>query len=323
MFFRATEVPPAAGEPGTAAAGAPGPSPGALPPAGAGGEQPVSRSLWLLLFLTVRARYRRIARGLATVKGALLMLFGAGFFALVVLGPLLASTSPRAPGGRRAGADLLQRFGPAGSSPSRSSRSSPAPGSAACTSPRRGGLPLLRTLLPPPAHRLPPATQAIHTLLSVLIMSLLLTSYLRGFWQSAVGLFLAFTFINLIQVAGSLLAGTLEERVVAMGRRFILGVLLALALAVFAASTAAIRGGAEFREALKEIAGSPALGWALLPLKTFSEVLAAPGWRSFLPWGAGAAAVDLVLLASSCGSTWTTPRRLWTPAGGSTSGSSR
>jgi putative ABC exporter len=259
----------------------------------------VSPALRLLVFLAVRARYRRIARGLLTVKGALLMLLGLGFFSLSIFGPIYTRSLHPAdfPAAASPAANPLQRFGPAGllaftflslfaSTRFRGVYFSPAEVDFLFSGPFSR-----RELI---AYRL--TTQLIHTFLSVLITSAFLFAYLRGFWQTAVGLFLAFTFINLVQIAASLIAGSLEERVVARGRKFILIVLAGLALLVFAGSTSLIRGGAEFRQSVKDLLGSREFGWALLPLKTFSETLTARTLSGFLAWGAGAAATNLALL---------------------------
>ncbi len=259
----------------------------------------MSHPLRLLVFYAVRARYRRIARGLLTMKGALLMLLGIGFFSLVIFGPVYTRNLPHGdfPASAAPASAPLQRFGPAGllafmflalfsSTRFRGVYFSPAEVDFLFPGPFSR-----RELL---AYRL--ATQLIHTFLSVLVTSAFLFTYLGGFWQTATGLFLAFTFINLVQIATSLVAGFLEERVVARGRKFMLLALAFLAVLVFAGSTSALRGGAEFRESLKQVIGSPAFGWALLPLKTFSETLAARSLEGFLSWGAGALATDVALL---------------------------
>jgi len=255
-------------------------------------------SLWFLVLLSVRARYLRIARGLTTLKGTVLMLLGLGFFALIVISPLLTGKlAQREMGQISAGAaDPLQRFGPAGllaftllslfaSTKHRGMYFSPAEVDFLFPGPFRR-----RELI---AYRL--AVQLVHTLLSVLLTSALLFIYLRGFWQTAAGLFLAFTFINLVQVAGSLIAATMEERMIARGRNFIAGLLVLFALLVFGLTSAAVQGGPEFRQSLRDILGSQALGWVLLPLKTFSETITAPDWGGFLAWGAAAAALDAAL----------------------------
>jgi ABC-2 type transport system permease protein len=256
----------------------------------------MSRSLWFLVFLGVRARYRRILRGLATVKGFLLMLLGLAFIALIIIGPWASRYLPSYP--RGPASEPLQRYGPAGllafaslflfaSTKHRGVYFSPAEVDFLFQAPLSR-----RELI---AYRL--ATNLVHTAFSSLFVGAMLFNYLRSYWQTAAGLFLTFAFLNLLQTAASLLAGTLEERVVARGRRFIALVLVFFALLIFSATTAAIRGGAEFRDALREIVGSPAAGWALLPFKVFSETLSAPDLARFLPWAAGAVLVDLALLA--------------------------
>ncbi len=253
-------------------------------------------ALWLLVFLGVRARYRRLLRGLRTVRGILLILVGALFFTLVAIGPYLS-------GGVAPGPDIphenlpLQRFGPAGllafcllsvfgSTKYRGVYFSPAE---------------VDFLFPAPftrreliAYRL--LTILFHVVLGVLFLGAFLSRYVGGYWHTVAGLFLVFGFINLLQIAVSLVAGTLEERVVARGRLFAAGVLGIVAVTVFIGSSAAVRDGKLLHDVLREWLGSPAVGWALLPLKTFSETLAAPDIPRFLAWGTGALLVDLALV---------------------------
>jgi hypothetical protein len=256
----------------------------------------MSKSLWLLVLYAFRARYRKLLRGLATPKGVLLMLVGMGFFGLVIFGPIAARGLGQGADGATAPSPV-QRYGPAGilafallsvfgSSKYRGIYFSPAevdflfPG------------PFARRELV--AYRL--ATQFIHTILSVLFTSAVLFPYFRGFPQTVAGLFLAFTFLNLVQIAASLIAGSVEERIVARGRRFIGMALIAFAIIVFGGTTAAVGGNGGLRDSFRDILGSPAAGWVLLPLKAFSETLAAPDLGSFLLWGSGALAVDLAIL---------------------------
>ncbi len=257
----------------------------------------MSRALWLLLFLAVRARYRRITRGLLSLKGFLLMFCGLGFFALVVVVPLVARNTSDIPQLEAPAANPVQRFGPVGilifallsvfsSTKYRGVYFSPAEVDFLFQGPFTR-----RELL---IYRL--ATQFVYTTLSVFIMSAILFPYFQGFWQTAAGLFFTFVFLNLVQISGSLLAGSLQERAVARGRRFIISVLVLFALLVFCGFTAAFSGGNEIRESLRNFLGSQMVGWILLPLKTFSETLAASDLKSFLSWGAGALAVDLLLL---------------------------
>jgi ABC-2 type transport system permease protein len=259
----------------------------------------MSRALWLLVFLSVRARYRTVLRGLRSPKGFLLMLLGLGFFSLIIVAPFLAGAQrpevlPRISMGD---GSPVQRFGPAGllaftllslfaSSKNRGIYFSPAEVDFLFQAPFSR-----RELL---GYRL--TTQVIHTFLGVLFSSAIFCRYLPGFWQTVAGLFLTFTFINLVQIAGSLLAGAVQERAVARGRRFIGLSLFLVALLVFGGSSAVFRGGTEFREAVRGFLGSPVLGWALLPLKGFAETLAARDLKGFLSWGSLAAAVDLSLL---------------------------
>ncbi len=254
------------------------------------------RALWLLVFLGLRARYRRLLRGLRTVRGVLLILIGVGFFALIALGPAL--TAGMAPRPEIPQENLpLQRFGPVGllafcllsvfgSSKYRGVYFSPAE---------------VDFLFPAPfsrreliAYRL--VTILFHVALGALFLAAFLFRYIGGYWQAVAGLFLAFGFINLLQIAVSLVTGTLEEKVVSRGRLFAAGVLAIVAASVFLGSSAAVREGRLLHEILRDWLGSPAFGWALLPLKTFSEMLAAPDLQRFLAWGAGALLVDLALV---------------------------
>lgn len=254
-------------------------------------------SLWLLLFLNVRARYRRIARGLRTLKGLLLILFGLGFFIFIVTISLISRSMNEFPRDTGLGGNPIQRFGPAGilifallsifaSTKYRGVYFSPAEVDFLFQAPFTR-----RELL---IYRI--STQFIYTTISVFIMSFVLCQFFPGILQTMAGLFLTFSFLNLVQIAGSLLSGSLQERAVARGRKFILFLLILFALLTFGAFTAAFRGGEELRESVKTFIGSPAMGWALLPLKTFSETLTASDLKSFLLWGAGAAVVDLALL---------------------------
>ena len=66
----------------------------------------MSRSLCFLLALQVRGWMRNLGRGLRTVKGALVALFGVGFLALWLLSVALTPTSSIIP-------EELRRYGPA------------------------------------------------------------------------------------------------------------------------------------------------------------------------------------------------------------------
>jgi len=228
------------------------------------------------------------------------MLLGLGFFAMAALLPLAAQRveERQFPVLERPAGDPLQRFGPAGllaftflslfsSTKYRGVYFSPAEVDFLFPAPFTR-----RELL---SYRL--ATQFIHILLSVFFTGALICRYLPGFWQTVAGLFLTFAFINLVQIAGSLLAGTLEERVLSRGRRFVGIFLVTAVLLVFAASSAVLTGGEDFRDSVRDFLGSRALGWVLLPLKAFSEMLAARDLKGFLVWSGGALAVDLALLA--------------------------
>lgn len=260
----------------------------------------MNRALLFLLRLQIRGWFRRLFRGARTFKGLIFVLCAAGFLAISFLplafdpqrigaGGIVFDAAPGAP---------FQRFGPLGLF-----------------------LLTLMTLLASTRHRgiyfnaaeidlLFPAPfgrreligyrfllQASQNLASVVFMSLFLWRHLHSFLHGIVGLFLSFQFLALAQQATSLLAGSVGERLLRLGR-WAAGGLLAAALLAAAAAAFSLASPGGFLAGVDRLLSFAPVQWLLFPFRVYSEMLGSADLGRFLAWTAGAAAINAALIGA-------------------------
>jgi hypothetical protein len=236
----------------------------------------VNRALWLLIGLQTRGWVRKAWRSLATLKGALLILFGLGIF---VLWLLLLFLAPRGAGATPP--ENLLRFGPVVfliycamtvlfSKGERAIYFNPGEVNFLFPGPFTR-----RQLL---AYKL--IENTLRGLLPVLLMSVLF--YLvnvRDRWYLAcfLGLFLASLFLQLFTMSVNLLAITLGASAYTRGRKLLLG-LLVVVLAVAALQAGRLAGPVGARALFERIEGSVVWQTIATPLRWFVHLfLVEPG----------------------------------------------
>jgi Putative ABC exporter len=254
-------------------------------------------ALYKLTLLTFKASVRRLFRGARTVRGALLIVFTIGIFAMMIGPSLFVATLRNNPAGRifsglaepylpllLLGVTLMFIFTTAGE---RALYFSPSE---------------VDFLFPAPFHRRDILVFKLTKLLvGLILMSLIFSTscllYLNSWLSAFVGIFLALAFVQLLALATAFLGQIVSEHAYNSRRRLILlsiGVLLLAALAQMLWQTP-LQSPAELARSLR---GSWAGMVLLAPFEVFSHAILAKRWfPELVGWSAGALAIDLGLLA--------------------------
>jgi Putative ABC exporter len=257
----------------------------------------VHPALSKLFMLSNKAVFRRMFRGAKSVRGALLLVFTLGFLALMI-GPSLAVASMRGRPGSPVmtgwvdpylslmlfGLSLIFVFTAAGE---RALYFTPSE---------------VDFLFPAPFHRRELLLYKLgNTMLGVLFMALVFSAsfliHLPSWMSAFVGIFLTLTFVQFLAMASSFIAQIVAEHAFTARRRLLLlciGVLVAAGLMQVLFQTPV--------QNVAEIALRFRSSWTgrilLAPFEVFSHAILAPQWfPDLLSWSAGAAAIDLGLLA--------------------------
>ncbi len=259
----------------------------------------MNRALWLLMKLRLRGWGRRMARGVQTVRGAILTAFF-GLMMLMWLGSLLVNAviAQRVPG-TTASPEHVERFAPLvlllycvavlASSGNQS--------------PLQFTLPEVQFLFSGPFSRRQVLTykllsQFLLTLPVSLFLSLAVRNIAGMYVAGLVAAVLVFSFLQLYATAVAMIASTLDEWVYSRARRI---VFYAILVAIIAAAIFGWRasGAADNSiETLKRIEQSDIVQYGLLPLRWFARTLTSTSFDEHFLINAGLSlGVNLVLLA--------------------------
>jgi Putative ABC exporter len=254
-------------------------------------------SLYKLLFLTAKSNLRRLFRGARTLRGALLIIFTIGIFAMMIVPSLFAASMRNNPAGRLfsgfiepylplllLGISLPFVFTSAGEK-------------ALYFTPSE-----VDFLFPAPFHRREVLNfKLAKMLVGLVVMALFFSTscliYLNSWLSAFVGIFLTLAFLQLLALATAFLGQIVAEQAYTSKRRLLLlsiGVLILGALAQMLWQTPL--------QSPSELARSLRASWTgmvlLAPFEVFSHAIMAREWfPDLVCWGAGALAIDLGLLA--------------------------
>jgi Putative ABC exporter len=253
-------------------------------------------SLYKLMMLTAKSNVRRLFRGARSVRGAFLIIFTIGLFAMMLVPSLVVALMRDRPAAFPSG--LAEPYLPLGllsisllfvftSAGERALYFSP---------------PEVDFLFPAPFHRRELLIfKLAKTLMGILFMALIFSvSFLiyLGSWLSAfVGIFLALAFVQLLAMTTAFLGQIVAEHAYTGRRRM---VLLLIGMLVFAAIAQMLwQTPLQSPSELAHQFRSSWSGMVLLgPFEVFSHtILAARLFPDLVCWGAGALAIDALLLA--------------------------
>lgn len=250
----------------------------------------MDRSLWLLLMLMWKGRTRRLLRGLAEPRRAILTLVGLGAVALWILPAMLGRREPIDP-------MKLRLYGPLGLL-------------AYClfTAMMSAGEPAIsftaadvQFLFPAPLKR---RSLLVYKLIGVALASPIAAAFISLWWQRRTASFLsalvatvlAINFTQLFAMALALAGGTIGKRAYMRTRMFIL--ILVATLVVGAIAWPRIHGGLSLSEPdIRHMLEWRGVRLALWPLLPFAEVFVSTTWPALVTWTAAALAVDGALAA--------------------------
>jgi Putative ABC exporter len=250
----------------------------------------VDRSLWLLLGLQARGRVRRLARLLASVRGGLLVLFGAGVFVLM----LWPSLTGDLPAGRRV--DDVRRLGPLFLAAMCLYFLVFATGERALTfTPAE-----VNWLFPAPYHRRQLLLYKIAgmgggLLITAAIITVVARAYYTNYIAAFGGLVLTAFFLQLVSMLIALITCALGEHAFTRRRQITLGlVALVLVIAVLQVGIEPVPGGWE--QLAERVEQSPVLHAILTPLRWFVDALTADRLSDFALPAALCLALDILLV---------------------------
>jgi Putative ABC exporter len=253
----------------------------------------MNRALFKLLLLNNKAAWRRTLRGVKTIRGAFLLLFTLGFFAIMIgpqvwmsgrpeMRPAAGTSSPFAAPALFA-LTLLIVFSSAGEA-------------AVYFTPAE-----VDFLFAAPFNRRELLYYKLaRTLLALLVMSAFFSlTFLTSihYWPwGYVGLLLAMAMVQLLGMVTALTGQIVAESAYTRGRKFILLVVTVVVLAGLADVTRRVEGQTP-REIAIHLRESAIFRVLLAPFEVFTRTMFAERWfPDFVGWGAAALAIDAALL---------------------------